>query len=767
MIGSTILHYEILEKLGEGGMGVVYKAEDIKLKRVVALKFLPPTLTSDPEAKERFIHEAQSASALDHNNICTIHEINETEDGQLFIAMAYYEGENLKDKITKGPINVNEAIDITVQICNGLERAHRNNIVHRDIKPANIFITSDGVVKILDFGLAKMKGQTRLTQMGSTTGTVHYMSPEQAKSEEVDQRSDIWSLGVVLYEMIKGKPPFNAAYEQAVIYNIMNDEPEPLTGKGTEELQGIISKALAKDREERYRTIDELGRELNKIISKPETTIIQEPVKGNKLPWIVAAAAVIVIAIALYLFMPTSKGGEETTTAEVKTIAVLPFDDLSPKKDQKYFSDGLSEELINVLSKNKKLRVTAKTSSFYFRGKDVDLKTIASRLNVDNILEGSVQKAGDNLRISADLVNVKTDATLWSNTYNGTMNNIFALQDSISGNVAEALNAALLGKEIANSEQKTDPEAYNDYLLGNHFYDFTGKENFNKAEEYYEEALSIDSTYAPAWVGLSNVHISQANFGYVPEDEGYSKARKEAEKALELNPNLANAYSQIGMIKTVYDWDWQGGEEAFKKALELEPENTNVLTGAALLAATLGRFNEAIKLEQRVIEIDPLYIRGYIDLGSFTWYAGLPDKSISALRKSLELNPQAMLSHTLIGLDYIMKGKPDSALAEVNKEPEPWMRKSFSIIAYYALGRKKEADNKLAEYIKGYHNIAAYQIAENYAYSGEKDKAFEWLDIAYNHRDAGLSQIVGDPLLRNIVKDPRYAVFMKKMKLPL
>ena len=642
-----------------------------------------------------------------------------------------------------------------------MEKAHKNDIVHRDIKPANIFITNDGIVKILDFGLAKAKGQTQLTKMDSTLGTVDYMSPEQADGKAVDKRTDIWSVGVVLYEILTGKRPFAAEYEQAVIYSILNKEPEAIAEIDAR-LQHIIIRALAKNPDNRYQNAGEIVEELNNIKDSKDTKQVE---KKSKLPWMIAAAAAIIIAVGIYLYVPSSNTVKETEA--IKTIAVLPFVNMSADPNQEYFSDGLSDELINALTKNPKLRVTARTSSFYFKGTKTDIKTIAQRLNVKNILEGSVRKSGNELRISADLVNAETEATLWSNTYDGTMNNIFALQDSISGNVAEALNVALLGKETTNTEQKTDPEAYNDYLLGNHFYNFTGKENFEMAEGYYKKALSIDSTYAPAWVGLSAIHFIQSSYGYVPEGEGFGKARKEAEKALEFNPNIAEAYTQLGMIKMTYDWDWTGADEAFKKALELDPENPNVMTGAAFLAATLGKFNKAIKLEQSVIEIDPVHVRGYIDLGSFTWYAGLPDESISVLRKGLELNPQSLLSHALISLDYIMKGKPDSALIEIKQEPEPWMRKAYSPIVYYALGRKKEADKKLTEFIKGYRNMGAFQIAEVYAYIGEKDKAFEWLEKAYNQRDSGLAQIVGDPMMRNIVKDPRYATFMKKMKLPL
>ena len=760
--GQTISHYRITEKLGQGGMGVVYKAEDSKLERTVALKFLPPHLSNQEEEKKRFIHEAKAASALEHNNICIIHEIDETKDGQLFIVMSYLEGKTLREKIDVSPLKVDDAISIIIQTAEGLKLAHEKGIIHRDIKPANIFITNDGVVKILDFGLAKAKGQTQLTKMGSTLGTVDYMSPEQATGNTTDRRTDIWSLGVMFYEMITGQRPFEGEYEQAVIYSILNTEPESIP-EIDKRVQHIIRKALAKNPDDRYQNVGEIVEGLRKISQGGEVNSTQA--KKSKLPRIVVAAVVITIAVAIYLYRPSLKSAIETGTT--KTIAVLPFTDMSPNKDQEYFSDGISEELINTLSRNPKLRVTARTSSFYFKGTNTDIKTIAQRLNVKHILEGSVRKSGNNLRISADLVNAETEATLWSNTYDGTINNIFALQDSISDNVAEALKAALLGKEAAKLEQNTDPEAYNNYLLGNHFYNLHGKENVKKAEDYYERALSFDSTYAPAWVGLSTVHSRLAGTGHIPIDSGYLKALREAEKALVLNPNLADAYAQIGLIKRNYDYDWTGAHDAYKKGLELEPDNVNVIDGSSGLAYTLGRLNEAIKLERRAIDIDPVKADGYLWLATYAFYAGLPDESISYFRKCIELNPQYPSAHSSLARSYLEKGRPDLALVEIEKEKDPFW-KSFGLgIINYALGKMNEADKKLEEIIKSNGDDSAFQIAEIYAYRNEKDKAFEWLERAYKQRDGGLTNITGDPLLREIVKDPRYAAFMKKMKLPL
>ena len=761
MIGKTISHYKIIEKLGGGGMGVVYKAQDTKLDRTVALKFLPPHMLLDEEAEKRFIAEAKAASSLDHANICTIHEIGKTDDDQLYIVMSCYEGETLKQKLEKGLLKSEEAIEITIQIAEGLEKAHKKGIVHRDIKPANIFITTDGIVKILDFGLAKSSAQTQLTKMGSTVGTVAYMSPEQTNGANVDHRTDIWSIGVVLYEILTGKLPFNGDYEQAIIYSILNEEPEPKSGID-ERLQHIISKALAKNPDDRYQSAGEIVSELNRIKDNQSTrTVVKKPM----LLWIISAVAAVIIAVTIYLFIPSSKSVKETET--IKTIAVLPFVNMSSDPNQEYFSDGISEELINTLSRNPKLRVTARTSSFYFKGTKTNIKTIAQTLGVEHILEGSVRKSGNNLRITADLVNAETDATLWSNSYDGTMNNIFALQDSISGTVARELNAALLGKGAAKPEQKTDPEAYNLYLLGNHFYAIFNKDNFKKAIEYYEQALSIDSDYLPAWAALLNARLKQHFMGLVPLYQNFMEIREEVGKMLVLYPDFADAYVMMGWIKFKYDLDWEGAEKYIKKALELDPENSYALNEAAQLSLTLGKIDEAIDLQKRYIEIDPLNAGSYMGLSWFEWYLGFPEKAITPVRKCLEINSQYASAHQQIGLYYLAIGLPDSALTEMTKETDPMWQLYGLAIAYYAFGRRKEADDKLNEYIKKYQKGWAFQIAEIYAYRNEKDKAFEWLERAYHQRDSGLTLIKGNPLLRNIVKDPRYAAFMKKMKLPL
>ena len=660
-------------------------------------------------------------------------------------------------------MTVDQSIGIAIKIAEGLRAAHEKGIVHRDIKSANIMVTNDGKLKIMDFGLAKFGEGLQHTKVQSTSGTAPYMSPEQIIGNEVDKQSDIWSLGVVLYEMLTGLLPFKGDYERAIIYSILNEMPEPVAGVSPE-VEHIVMKALAKNPDDRYQSAEELAGALSTIGAK-QFGRVRTSIKSIKLIYWTVAAIIVFAAITFYLFRPASQAVPKKES--VKTIAVLPFVDLSPKKNEEYFSDGLSEELINTLAKNPKLRVTAHASSFFFKGKDVDLKTIATRLHVKHILEGSVQKSEDNLRISADLVNVETDATLWSATYDGKLKNIFALQDSISNSVSQALNAALLEKQKPAPGQKTDPEAYNAYLLGKHFFNLRGKEDLDNAVGYYEQALSIDPDYAPAWEGLSRTHSRQADNGYIPLSEGYFNAHQEVEKALELDPNLADAHSQMGWIRQYYDRDWKGAEQFYRQALELKPGNASVISDAATLAFTLGKFKEAITLIHRSIELDPVRTAGYANLGLFSWYAGALDESEGAFRKALELNPRYPGEHMMLGRIDLFRGELDSALAEMKMETDPDWQMYGLALAYYVIGKKSEADDTLAAFIRKFQNVDAFQIAEIYAFRGESNKAFEWMEHAYNQRDGGLAEMKGDPLLRNIEEDPRYAKFLKKMKLPL
>jgi serine/threonine protein kinase/Tfp pilus assembly protein PilF len=793
MIGLTVSRYTIVSKLGGGGMGVVYEAEDAELGRRVAIKFLPEKAGRSAHALDRFKREARAASALNHPHICTIHDIGVYE-GRPFLVMERLRGETVKAAIERQALSIDKITSLGEQIADALDAAHRAGIVHRDLKPANLFVTERGEAKILDFGLAKMaSGESasdltpdaltvageQLTAAGSTIGTVAYMSPEQARGEPVDARSDLFSLGVVLYQMATERLPFPGASTAELFAAILKENPilpSQLNAEIPPPLEQIILKLLEKDRAMRYQSAADMRADLQRL--QRDATLSH--VSGARVAastsashrrsgviWAGVGTIVLALAVATGLWIGRGSNNPGPASA-IQSIAVLPLVDLSAQQDQQYFADGLTEDLLNALAHNPQLRVAGRTSAFQFRNSHDDQREIGKRLNVVHLLEGSVRKTDNRVRITARLVNAADGFNLWSETYDREMNDIFAIQADIAQSVADALRVTLLvGEQKKSAVRGTKPPAYNAYLQGRYFRQLNTKESLEKALQYFEEAVTLDPDYAPAWTGLAFAYGSQASEGYSPVTEGYEKARKAVEHALTLDPNLGEAHAALAFIRRAYDWDWVGADVAARRALELEPGNGAMILGVARVASGLGRLDEALDLTRRAAMSDPLNVAIHYRLARYAHFLGRLDEAVASFTKVLELNPEYPAAHEDLALVYLAQSRPEAALAEMAQEKaDLWRRYGFSLV-YYAVGRHAEADATLSEFVKNYQQTAAFQIAEVYAVRGEVDRAFEWLERAYAQRDSGLSQIKRQPHLKRLERDPRYAAFLAKMRLPL
>jgi serine/threonine protein kinase/Tfp pilus assembly protein PilF len=742
MIGKTISHYKILEKLGEGGMGVVYRAQDTKLDRIVALKFLPKHLLCDNEAKTRFEHEAKAASSLNHPNITTIYEIDEFE-GECFIAMEYVEGNSLKELIKEETFIIEEVLNIAIQVAEGLNAAHKKGLVHRDIKSDNIMLTAEGLVKIMDFGLAKLRGVSKLTKTGSTVGTLAYMSPEQVQGMEVDQRSDIFSFGVVLYEMITGQLPFKGEHEPAIMYSILNETPEPLArykADVPEELQRSVGKALEKNREMRYQNVEELRTDLTRIRRGLESSSV----------------------------IPSSKKPQPS-------IAVLPFTNLSVDKEQEYFCDGLTEEIINVLTHIEDLRVVARTSAFAFKDKHEDIREIGRKLNVGTLLEGSIRKSGERLRITAQLVKVSDGYHLWSERFDRDLADVFAIQDEISLAIVDKLKVKLLGdeKERIIKRYTQNLEAYDLYLKGRYHWNRRTPEALKKAIIHFEQVIQKDPSYALAYAGLADCYSMLAQVYVLSPKEAFPKARTLASKALELDETLAEAHTSLAFVLQRFDWDWAGAEREFKRSIELSPNYATAHQWFAMgLLVNLGRTSEAITEINKALELDPLSLIANTAAGYVYLDAGYEDKAVEQAEKILDMDPTFGFAHLLLADVNERRGKYDEAVEAILKG------NSFvGFISQQEVASLRETyvSSGLTSYLRRWLEILQskteqgqvlyYEIASLYARLDETEKAIAYLEKAYEEHDYSLSDLLVDDVFNKLRSDQRFTALLKKMGL--
>jgi TolB-like protein/Tfp pilus assembly protein PilF/tRNA A-37 threonylcarbamoyl transferase component Bud32 len=778
MIRKTISHYRILEKLGEGGMGVIYKAEDTKLKRTVALKFLPSELTSETGSKERFVTEAQAAAALNHPNIVTIHEIDETE-GQLFIAMELIEGESLYSRIeevkTSSPAGLpfEEVIDITEQICKGLDKAHQAGIVHRDIKPGNILIDRDGQIKILDFGIAKLRGVSQLTKEVSTLGTIHYMSPEQTRGENVDHRTDVWAVGIVLYEMLTGHPAFRGDYEQAVVYSILNEDPKPvLTARDDvpEELDRIVSRSLAKNPEERYQNLGHMLSDLTALrtggeLAATREILVESRPKRRKRGYLYPA-----ISVLLLVLLATQVHRFIGQSASIDSLAVLPLGNLSGDPDQEYIADGMTEALIMELSRIKALRVISRTSVMSYKETDKSLPEIAQELDVDVVVEGSAMLVEDRIRITAQLIDAANDQHLWAESYEREFRDVLTLQKEVARAIAGEIRIALTPEEQERlaSALPVNPKAHEAYLKGIFHRNKLTFEGIEKAIEHFEEALGLDPDYAPAHVGLALCYDDLASLGRMPGEEAWPRVKIRAMRALEIDPMEVEAHALLADVKFLHDWDWEGADTEFRQAIEINPGHHTARGWYAMYLIAMGRFDEAVDQSRMAVEIDPLSIGMQQNLAVSLRYASRYDEAEERMQEILEMDPDLAVAHLGLGIIYTDAGKYALAIRELEIAMDlvGYGLTAPSLARAHALsGNTEKAEDTLEEIVRraAEERFLPHHVAGAYAAVGRNDQAMDWLEKAYKERQTHLVFLNVDPAFKNLHSEPRFVRLLEKM----
>ncbi|HSB76114.1 MAG TPA: protein kinase [Terriglobales bacterium] len=799
--GRIISHYRVISQIGSGGMGVVYKAEDLKLGRHVALKFLPEELVNDAQALSRFRREARAASALSHSSICTIYEIDEA-DGQNFIAMELLEGQSLDRLINGAPLPIERVLDLGIQVAEALDAAHRQGLIHRDIKPANVFVTRQDQAKLLDFGLAKLTPQqsggghsstptvsvqNTLSTPGTVVGTPMYMSPEQVRGEELDSRTDLFSFGMVLYEMATGARPFSGATSGAMTDAILHTTPPApvrLNPKVPAELEHVISKALEKDRKMRYQSAADIRADLARLKRNsgmeqhvlPRTATVRKRALGTPLALFVLVALAAVIAV---FFANPGQWRERFFGASgppVHTLAVLPLQNLSGDPAQEYFADGMTEALTTDLARSESLQVISRSSSMGYKNTNKALPVIARELHADAVIEGSVQRSGNRVRVTAQLIRASTDKHLWAGTFERDFHDILALQDDVAAAIAGQVQARMGGPTplALAKAPAVAPEAYETYLKANSYLD---QFDLQKSIDYYNQTIKLDPNYAPAYAHMARAYFFLGFFSAIPPKQAWGKVKELALLATEKDDRLPEAHGALALAKLHYDWDFAGAEQEFRRALELNPSDADIRHDYAHYLMAMGRMVESAEQSRVAVKLDPVD-DGLTDCLCWHSFAARQyDDSIQMAKSLLARAPEDMWEWAILGWDYEQKGRHDDAIANFKKAVEltsknaPFLTSFFLAglgHAYAVGGKRKAAETVLQDLLERNKQsyVSPYDIALIYTGLGDKGAALVWMTKAVAERSTWLVYSKWEPRLDPLRNDARFQDLLRRIGLP-
>ena len=784
MLGQTLGHYRLLEKVGKGGMGVVYRARDTQLERDVALKVLPAGLLADQAARKRFRKEALALAKLNHPNIEAVYEFD-TQDDVDFLVMEYIPGVTLDEKLAAGALPEKEVLRLGAELAQGLAAAHAEGVVHRDLKPGNLRVTPDGRLKILDFGLATLLRPgadpdvtVSLTSGLGPLGTLPYMAPEQLRGERADARTDIYAAGAVLYEMATGQRPFPETHGTRLIDSILHQAPEPpsvVNRRIPPALEAVILKALDKEPERRYQSAAELRVDLERMTAPVPLVAARRPSALPRRWGLMGAAALAIVLIALLAF---NVGGlrdrlpGKGRPSPIESLAVLPLENISGDPEQEYFAEGMTDALITDLARIGALRVISRTSVMRYKGTKKPLAEIARELRVDAVVEGSVLRSGDRVRINARLIHAATDRNLWAQSYERDLRDVLAMQSEVAQAVAQEIRVAVTPREASHlaNVRAVNPDAYNDYLRGRFHWNRRTRDELMKAIDFFEQAIAKDPGYAPAYAGLADCYVVLWGSAEVPFETAHPRARVAAKKALEIDETLAEAHTSLASIH-LFSYEWRDAENEFRRAIELNPGYATAHHWYALYLSAVGRHEEAIQRIQRAQELDPLSLIINANVGWCLYLARQYDRTIEQSRKTLELDANFAVARGYLAQAYVEKGMLAEGIAEFQKAialsgGEVSYRAELAN-AYAAAGQRSRAQELLAELkeLSRQKVVSAIDIALIYAGLGDRDQAFAWLQKSFENRDARLNNLNVHPRFDVLRPDPRFAVLLRRMGL--